>query len=158
MATEEKKKANQLRLANLALYGVTAGLWNLLGDTSMAVGASIGEEVLQVMEKEMGLEIAGETPETVLKEIARLFADEFGFAGPIEVLTEGDTITMKVYNCLNRGLTDRLVKAGVEIPFICPVMNAGLVAMRRLGIRAQPNVVKWVEGNGSIITFKLMGS
>jgi len=157
MATEEKKKANQLRLANLTLYGVTAGLWNLLGDTSMAVGASIGEEVLKVMEKEMGLEIAGETPEAVLKEIARLFEDEFGFAGQIEVLTEGNTITMKVYNCLNRSLTDRLVEAGVETPFICPIMNSGLVAMRRLGIRAQPNVVKWVEGNGSIITFK-MGS
>ena len=158
MATEEQKKANQLRLANLTLFGVTAGLWELLGDTALAVGPQIGEEILKVMEKEMGLEIAGETPEAVLAEIARLFVDEFGFAGNIEVVTEGDTITMKVRNCLNRTLTDRLVAAGVGKPFICPIMNSGLVAMRRLGIKAQQNVVKWTEGNGSLISFKLIGS
>jgi len=158
MATEEQKKANQLRLANLTLFGVTAGLWDLLGDTALAVGPQVGEQVLNVMEKEMGLEIAGETPEEVLTEIARLFVDEFGFAGNIEVVTEGDTITMKVRNCLNRGLTDRLVEAGVGKPFICPVMNAGAVAMRRLGIKAQQDVVKWTEGNGSIISFKLIRS
>jgi len=32
------------------------------------------------------------------------------------------------------------------------------VAMRRLGIKAHPDVVKWTEGNGSIITFRLTGS
>ncbi len=158
MATEEQKKANQLRLANLTLFGVTSGFWNLLGDTALAVGPEIGEEILKVMEKEMGLEIAGETPEVVLTEIARLFVDEFGFAGNIEIVTEGDTITMKVHNCLNRNLTDRLIEAGVGKPFICPIMNSGFAAMRRLGIRTRENVVKWAEGNGSIITFKLIGS
>jgi hypothetical protein len=158
MATEEQKKANQLRLANLTLFGITAGFWELLGDTALAIGPQIGEQVLKVMEKEMGLEIAGEKPEEVLTEIARLFVDEFGFASNIEVVTEGNTITMKVHNCLNRSLTDRLMEAGVEKPFICPIMNSGFVAMRRLGIKAHPDVVKWTEGNGSIITFRLTGS
>ncbi len=156
MATEEQKKVNQLRLANMTIYGLAAGLWDFLGETSYALTPKMGTAILGVMEKEMGLEIAGEKPEDVLNEIARIFVDEFGFAGDIEVVKEDDVVLMKVHKCLARNLTDQLMEAGVESPFTCPIMNASQAAMKRLNMKARSHVDKWAEEKGSIITFEMM--
>ena len=156
MATEEKKKANQLRLANLTLFGLSAGVWDMVGDSAMSFAPKIGGQVLEVMEKEMGLEIAGESPEDVLNEIARIFVDEFGFCSAMDVESTGGTLVLKVHSCLNRHLTDRLINAGVGKPFICPIMNSAQAALKRAGINARCDVEKWVEGKGSILTFELM--
>lgn len=152
MATDEQKKANMLRLSNLALLGLTAGVWDFVGESSFALSAGIGDRILEMMEKEMGLEIAGESPENVLAEIDRLFVDEFGFADDIAIEVVDDKhITMKVHRCLNRGLTDKLTEAGVEKPFICPIMNASQSALKRMGVKSRVEVEKWAEGEGSII-------
>jgi len=113
----------------------------------------MGNELIHMFEKEMGLEIAGETPEDVIQEIARIFVDEFGFASNIEVVNGGsDKIQIKVTKCINRKLTDKLMEEGVETPFICPIMNATFAALSRMGFRMHHEVVKWKEGDGSIIT------
>lgn len=156
MATEEQKKANQLRLANMTIFGLAAGLWDFLGETSYALTPKMGAAVLEIMEKEMGLEIVGEKPEDVLTEIARIFVDEFGFASDIEVVKEGDALQMKVHSCLARKLTDQLQAAGVESPFTCPIMNAAQAAMKRLNMKARSHVDKWAEEKGSIITFEVI--
>ncbi len=156
MATEEAKKKNMLRLANLALFGVTKGLWDLVGESAFALSSTIGDAVLSLMEKEMGLEIAGEKPADVVAEIGRLFVDEFGIASKIDV-KEGDSqITLHVNNCLNLSLTRRLAEAGVEKPFICPIANAAQTALRRMGVKARLDVATWPEGSGSIITLDLL--
>ena len=155
MATEEKKQQNQLRLTNMALVGITAGVWQTLGDSAFALSGPMGNQILEMMEKEMGLEVAGESPQTVITEIARIFVDEFGFASDIQVETQGDDgLRLKVCECVNRTFTDKLVEAGVEKPFICPIMNACQAALRRMGYKMREDVVKWVEGKGSIITFE----
>lgn len=154
MATEERKKENRSRLANLALLSVAAGAWDVLGKGVNALGGPIGDSVLQVMEKEMGLEVAGEDPEAVLMEVSRIFIDEFGFATDIEVKALDDEhFQLKVKNCVNRQFTDKLMEAGVEKPFICPIMNASRSALKRMGYRVHEDVEKWEEGKGSIITF-----
>lgn len=157
MATEEQKKQNQIRLMSLALLGLSAGVWDMLGESAYAVGIPMGNTILPVMEKEMGLEIGGESPEAVLQEIARIFVDEFGFASTIEVKPLGDdTFQLVVANCANRTFTDKLIDAGVPKPYICPIMNVSASALRRLGYRPHDTVEKWAEGKGSIITFELM--
>jgi hypothetical protein len=114
----------------------------------------MGDSVLQVMEKEMGLELAGEDPEAVLMEVSRIFIDEFGFASDIEVQALDDEhFQLKVKNCVNRKFTDKLMEAGVEKPFICPIMNASRSALKRMGYKVHEEVEKWEEGKGSIITF-----
>lgn len=154
MATEEVKKQNQIRLSNMTLLSLAAGTWNTLGESSFAFSGPMGENILNTMEKEMGLEIEGEDPEHVMMEISRIFVDEFGFASDIEVVQESEGVyKIKVKNCINRGLTDKLVEAGVEKPFICPIMNATTAALRRMGYRLRENVEKWEDGKGSIITF-----
>lgn len=154
MATEEIKKQNQLRLTNMALATLASAVWETLGDSSLSFSGLIGGQVLKIMEKEMGLEIAGESPKAVLTEIARIFVDEFGFAEDISV--EGDEkvgLTMKVHNCANRKFTDILEASGVEKPFICPIMNASQAGLRRMGYKMREDVKKWADGGGSIITF-----
>jgi hypothetical protein len=59
-----------------------------------------------------------------------------------------------VQNCINRRYTDRLVEAGVEKPFICPILNACQAALRRMDYKMHEDVQKWSEGNGSIIIFE----
>lgn len=155
MATDEQKKENRLRLTNLALLSLSSSTWNMLGETSFSFSGPMGTQILNVMEKEMGLEIAGETPKDVMMEIARIFVDEFGFAGQIEVIEhDADHFEVKVHECVNRSFTDKLVAAGVEKPFICPILNANQAALRRMGFKMKENVEKWVDGKGSIITFE----
>jgi hypothetical protein len=154
MATEDQKKENRLRLTNMALLSLASSTWDTLGESAFAFSGPMGDHVLAVMEKEMGLEIAGENPEDVMTEIGRIFVDEFGFCGDIDVETNNDTYTIKVKQCVNRAFTDKLMAVGVEKPFICPIMNACQAALRRMGYKMREDVEKWPEAKGSIITFK----
>ena len=156
MATEEQKKENMLRLSRLTLYGLTTGVWDILGEGALGLGNEIGQKILPVLEKEMGLEIAGETPEDILQELSRILVDEFGFASNIEVSREGDILTAKVANCLHRKLDDELIAAGVEKLFICPILCAAVAAFNRSDLKSTTNVESWPEGKGSILTFELL--
>ncbi len=157
MATEDQKKENRLRLTNLALLSLASSTWDTLGESAFAYSGPMGNQILAVMEKEMGLEVAGEDPKEVMMEISRIFVDEFGFASDIDVEEQGDgQYQVKVKGCINRRFTDRLMEAGVEKPFICPIMNACQAALRRMEFKAREDVEKWEDGKGSIITFKLI--
>jgi hypothetical protein len=155
MATEENKKENRLRLTNLALLSLAAGAWDVLGKKGVnSFSGFMGDEILKVMEQEMGLEIAGEDPEAVLMEVSRIFVDEYGFASDIEVeKVDEEHYRLKVRNCVNRSFTDKLAAAGVEHPYICPVMNASRSALKRMGYKVHEDITKWTEGKGSIIEF-----
>ena len=156
MATEEQKKANMLRLAKLTLYGLTMGIWDLVGEGALGLSRLIGDEILPVLEKEMGLELTGESLVDIATEVGRIAVDEFGFAESVEVSGDDNVITLKVKNCANRKLTDDLMATGVEHPFICPFLCVGEAILHRVGKRARGTAEKWVEGNGSIITFELI--
>jgi hypothetical protein len=154
MATEEQKNANRVRLSNLALLSLAAGVWDILGNGVNAFSGPMGDAILEVMEKEMGLEVAGEDPETIMHEISRIFVDEYGFASEIEVVVQDpEHFQLRVKNCVNRAFTDKLVEAGVEKPFICPILNSCRSALRRMGHKMVGDVQQWKDGKGSIISF-----
>lgn len=154
MAIDEQKKINHLRLTEMTLISLSTSIWDTLGETSFAFSGAMGDQILKVMEKEMGLEIAGEDPKDVLMEVARIFIDEFGFASEIDIETKGtEKFELKVKNCVNRSFTDKLMASGVEKPFVCPIMNACQSALRRMDYKMHEEIEKWVEGKGSIITF-----
>ncbi len=155
MAIEEQKKLNQLRLTSLALTSLASAVWETLGDSSFSFSGIMGNEILRIMEKEMGLEIAGNSPKEVMMEISRIFVDEFGYASDIQVDGDEDaTITLKVHNCANRHFSDKLLEAGVEKPFICPIMTSCQAGLRRMGFKMREEIEKWHEGGGSIIKFE----
>jgi len=156
MATDEQKKANMYRLAKLTLYGLSTGIWDLLGEGALGLSHVIGAQILPVLEKEMGLELGGESLLDIANEVGRLAVDEFGIAESVEASGDSDQITLKVKNCALRDLTAGLRDAGVSKPFICPFLCIGDAIFNRKGVKAVSNVKKWEEGKGSIITWEMI--
>lgn len=135
MATEQEKKQRLLKVFNIAMYGLIEGLWELFGESSYATISSVGDSILETMEREAGLEIAGESPEDILMEITRLLVDEIGTMSGGRVTMDGNHIEIACQECFLREATGWLEADGVE-PFACVPMNIAAAAMRkRLGIR-----------------------
>ena len=135
MATEEQKKQRLLKVFNIAMYGMVGGLWDLFGESSFATINSIGDRILATMEKEAGLEIAGENPQDILTEVARLLADEVGTMSAGKITMEGNKVSLACTNCFLREATGWLETDGVQ-PFACVPMNISVAAMRkRLGTK-----------------------
>lgn len=154
IVTDEQKQ-HQLQLVNMALLSLSAGTWNVLGESALALSGPMGESILEIMSQEMKLDLAGGDPEVVIKEISRIFVEKFAFAGEIQVERKDDQhFELKVCQCVNRTFTDELLARGVEKPFICPILNACQAALRRMGYKLHGDVEKWTEGGGSVITFK----
>jgi hypothetical protein len=156
MATEAQKTENTLRLAGMVLVSMAVGIWDFVGEAALVLAPKMGEEILKMLEKEMGLEVSGEKPEDILAEIGRIFVDEFGFASEITVESADNTIIVKAKDYRLVRLLKQMEAAGVEKPFICMIMNTGLAALKRLGLKSYVDVEKWEEGNGTITTFELL--
>jgi hypothetical protein len=154
MATEEAKKENMLRMTELSLEVLGAEVWDTLGETAMVLGRGMGDAILEMLEKEEGLEIAGESSLDVGKEIDRIFVDEFGFAKEISVDVDQDAVaTIKVNGCINTKFTDKMLASGVKMNFTCPIMLATSAALRQMGMKGRVNIVRWPEGKGCKIIF-----
>ncbi len=135
MATEEEKKRNLARLNAMIIYGLEKGLWDLFGESALATTNTVGEGMLELMEKNMGLEIEGEDPQDILTEIGRLFVDEYGIATDFDIEKEGDDINFDVKNCVLMHVEKDLIEAGIK-PFVCPYLNIAAAAMRRrMGVK-----------------------
>lgn len=135
MATEAEKRQRLLKVFNIGMYGMIKGLWDLFGDTSMATANSIGAMMLATVEKESGLEIAGENPEDILQEIVRLLVDEVGTMSAGTVTMNGDRVSIACKECFLREATGWLEAEGVQ-PFACLPMGLSAAAMRkRLGVK-----------------------
>ncbi len=137
MATEEEKKRNLARINAMIIYGLEKGLWDLFGESALAVTNTVGEGMLQILEKSMGLEIEGENPQDLLTEIGRLFVDEYGIALDFDIVKDGDSVGLKVHRCVLMQVEKDLVEAGIK-PFVCPYLNIATAAMRRrMGLKTK---------------------
>jgi hypothetical protein len=137
MATEEQKKTRQIRLFNNIVFGFANGLYELFGDAALATVDTIGEDVLQEMEKELGLEIQGEDPQDILTEIERLLVDEYGLMKRVNLVLEGNHISMSCEDCMLWKATLDLQAVGVP-PFTCvPMMMASAALHKRLDVKAR---------------------
>ncbi|RLC61679.1 MAG: hypothetical protein DRI48_10470, partial [Chloroflexi bacterium] len=137
MATEEEKKRNLARINAMIIYGLEKGLWDLLGESVLSMSTTVGEGMLEIMEKTMGLEIAGEEPQDILTEIGRIFVDEIGIATRFDITRTEDQVDFLVENCVLLNVEKDLVAAGIK-PFMCPYLNIAAAAMRRrLGLKTR---------------------
>lgn len=155
MATEEQKKENLIRMKNLMIAGMAKALWELFGESANATMIEVGKDTLEIMEKEMGLELDGESAEDVLTEIGRIFTDEFGYVDSFKVEVDGNSISLFVDNCRGWYLTQQIMKTGVELPFTCPIMNVGQAALMRIGKPAHKKIEPREDVRGSKITFTI---
>lgn len=139
MATMEEKKLRQLRLFNNLVFGFAKGLYDLFGDSALATVDTIGEDILEEMEHELGLEIHGENPHDILLEIERLLEDEYGLvkSAKLEMHPETHEIDMICEGCLLWKATKDLQEEGVP-PYTCvPMMMASAALHKRLGKKAK---------------------
>jgi hypothetical protein len=153
MASEEQKKQNLIRMKNLMIEGMAKALWDLFGESANATMIDVGKDILEIMENEMGLEVAGEDPKDVMTEIGRIFVDEFGYIESFSVEQNGNEITLKVDKCIGWNLTQAILKTGVDVPFTCPIMNVGQASLMRLGKPAHKKIEPRPDVRGSAITF-----
>jgi hypothetical protein len=145
MVTEDQKKARLLKVFNVGMYGMIKGLWDLFGESSFATVHNVGKQMLEMMEQESGLEIAGENPEDILQEITRLLADEIGAISAGEVIIDGDAVALSCQDCFLHETTEWLEKDGIQ-PFACMPMNISAAAMsKRLGVRHRLRGRDWDE-------------
>ncbi len=139
MATEEEKKRNLARINAMIIYGLEKGLWDLFGESALATTNTVGEGMLEVLAKNMGLEIEGEDPQDILTEIGRLFIDEYGIALDFDIQKEGDVVSLHVHRCVLMQVEKDLIEAGIK-PFVCPYLNIATAAMRRrMGMKTRIN-------------------
>ena len=157
MATEEEKKRNLARLNAMIIYGLEKGLWDLFGESALATTNTVGEGMLELMEKNMGLEIEGEDPQNILTEIGRLFVDEYGIAADFDITKDGDDINFSVKNCVLMHVEKDLIAAGIK-PFVCPYLNIAAAAMRRrLGVKTSISQFDVdTENHQCTLSFKLI--
>jgi len=135
----EEKKIRQLRLFNNLIFGFAKGLYDLFGDSALATVDTIGEDILEEMEHELGLEIHGEDPQDLLMEIERLLQDEYGLvkSAKLEMHPETHEIDMVCEGCLLWKATRDLQEEDIP-PYSCvPMMMASAALHKRLGKKAK---------------------
>lgn len=154
MATDEVKKQNLLRMVGLSLEVLAEEVYDTLGDTAMVLSKGMGDAILEMMEKEEGLEIAGETPLEIGKEIDRILVDEFGFAKEITLDVDANAVaTINVNGCINTAFTDKMLAKGLKMNYVCPAMLISSAAMRQMGLKGRVKIDRWPEGHGCKIVF-----
>jgi hypothetical protein len=137
VATEEQKKARLIRLFNNLVYGYAHGLYEMFDEAMLSTVSTIGEDILEDMENDLGLEIHGESPQVILTEIERLLIDEYGMAKRVTLTIDDDTIGLVCEDCVLWKATEDLKAAGVP-PYTCLPMTLATAALRkRLGLKAR---------------------
>jgi len=137
MATEEVKKARQLKLCNDILFGFAKGMYDLFGESALATVDEIGDDIIGEMEHELGLEIHGEDPQAILTELGRLLMDEYGMYQQGKIQISDHQIDVVIERCMFWSATKDLSEAGVP-PYTCvPMMMAAAALRKRLGKKAR---------------------
>lgn len=153
-ADDEIKMIHNLNLLNTAYMDLSSVVWEVLGESSFALTRIIGQDALSEMENEFNLQVVDKPIDVLLKDIAKLLVEEFGFMKDIQVEMQGDKkIIIKVDHCMNRGLCDKLIASGVTKPFNCSIMGTCAAALDRSGYKMRNDIERWDEAEGSIITF-----
>ncbi|MCB0164338.1 MAG: hypothetical protein KDI79_08940 [Anaerolineae bacterium] len=139
MATEAQKRERQNRMFNMVIAGMSKGLYDLFGEAAVSVITPIGEEILEEMEHELGLEIHGENPQEILTEIERLLMDEYGMFkdGSLEIHPDTHEVDVLITDSALWHATAELHEAGLP-PLACvEMMVTGAALRKRLGRKAK---------------------
>lgn len=155
MATDAEKTQRSIQFMGGMIVSMAATAYNILGDSALSFGPPIGTATLNQWEKQMGLELAGETPMDVMTELARIYVDEYGSAESVDIsqIEEG-VYEVRVNHCTARGFTDTLIAAtGMNETFMCPLQNTFKAALQRMGYKFKVSRAP-LEDHGSVFTFE----
>ena len=156
MATDQEKIMHLARLWGLAVMGMTIGIWDMVEESATSLSPGIGENILGELEKQLGLEIAGEKPEDILVELGRIFVDEYGYASEAKVERTDKIIRVSMLNAIGMPEFINVQDHGVEKLFSHPFLCTGLAALARSGVKARGKVELDKAAKSQIVTFELL--
>lgn len=156
MATEQEKDAHRARMWGLTTIGMTLGIWEMVEELATSLTPLIGDALVLEIEKQLGLEIAGEKPADLFVELGRIFVDEYGFGSEVKVVSADKTIHVTFKNAAGTPEFAGLKQHGVEKLFSHPFLCTGIAALAKMGIKAHGNVEVDIVDNTQIITFELL--
>ncbi|EIC22070.1 hypothetical protein [Thiorhodovibrio frisius] len=152
MASEEEKKRQLVRVLSLMIEGLAKGIYDLFDDSAFALMRIVGTDLLEIMQKEMGLEIEGENPTDVLNELLRIWVDEIGFFDDATVKEIENGWMIEGNRCKGWNLTQKILATGVKQPFTCPVMNTMNAALAKMEVQTHMNIEPIPETRGTRFT------
>jgi hypothetical protein len=156
MATDQDKYANRARLWGMVVVAMTTGIWDMVEESSVTLSPLIGASLLSLLEKNAGLEIAGEKPEHMLVELGRILVDEFGYATEAKVEGSDKSYKLTLVNAVGLPEFKALETKGITKAFSNPVYCTGVAAMARLGYKCRAKVDINLETKTQVTTFELL--
>ncbi len=123
----ERSEEMATKVNNLILYGI----YKVLGAGARGLGNSIGEELLNAMMEEYGLNFEGSNdPQELLNRFTETMINTFGFAKKGEINVEGNKVTLKLDEPMDLYALQLLEKKGMK-PAVYPMANAIAVAIKK---------------------------
>lgn len=131
MASEEQKLHAKMQVYNTALFGMIAGLWDLFGESAFATAHTVGDKILETLEKEGVLKITASTPEAIVKQVSQVLVEEIGFVEDAQPNVASDgTVAIACKRCALTEVTAKLEAQGIQ-PFSCVPMLIATAALRK---------------------------
>ncbi|WP_457741376.1 hypothetical protein [Thermococcus sp.] len=123
----ERSEEMATKINNLILYGI----YKVLGAGAKGLGNSIGEELLNTMMEEYGLNFEGSNdPQELLNRFTEVMINTLGFAQKGEIIVDGNKVTLKLDNPMDLYALQLLEKKGMK-PVLYPMANAIAVAIKK---------------------------
>ncbi|WP_297513743.1 hypothetical protein [Thermococcus sp.] len=123
----ERSEEMATKINNLILYGI----YKVLGAGARGLGNSIGEELLNTMIEEYGLNFEGsDDPQELLNRFTEVMINTLGFAEKGEIIVNGNSVTLKLDNPMDLYALQLLEKKGMK-PMLYPMANAIAVAIKK---------------------------
>lgn len=157
MATEDEKKRQLVKVFSLMIEGLAKGIYDLFEDSAYSLMATVGKDLIEIMQKEMGFEIEGEAPNEVMNELLRIWVDEIGFFEEAKVEKTDKGWVIIGSKCKGWNLTQKILATGVKEPFTCPVMNTMHAALEKVGVKVHMKIEPQPKIKGTKFTLTTEG-
>ncbi len=156
MATEEQKLDNRAQLWGMTVTGMTLGIWGMVEESATSLAPQIGMQILEMVETKLGKKIGSDKPEEAIRQLGRLFIDDFGYAADAKVEAADKQIRVSFSKTISAPEFALLEQRGVKRIFSHPFMSAGVAALSRLGQKTRWTVAVDPAGGNETITFDLL--
>jgi hypothetical protein len=122
--------------------------------TSLAPG--VGSQILEMVESKLGKKIDAAKPDEILRQLGRVFIEEFGYAADVKVEGADNQIRVSFHKAISAPEFALLAQRGVKKIFSHPFMSAGVAALSRIGQKARWMVEIDPAGGNETVTFDLL--
>jgi len=152
----DERMRQAIRMDHILIASLDKALWELMGEGALAVSSKVGEEILRIMESEMGLNFEG-TKENTLDLMNDIFVKKLGLAEEIQGSFEDTFIVLNVKGAFDFDIMSKLKKENIP-PFISPIISATVAVMRKkLNLPVRVKEIEIDENQkGYKLTFKVL--